>query len=554
MFVAAVDSKTGFYRSEHLTDTARPSASRAHHTPTEKRPPPSQSEDERRTYNTGTTSGANLVSTGGVPVTLWTGEVTRYVANRRNCRVVQLLCGLDRSVVGREQGVAFHLMRHRVALFILLIGVSGLASCGALYWVSPVVAGDSIRAVLLLSTLALVAETLGLVLPNSARASLAFIPYLASVVVAPNWAAVVAIAIVRGISDIPRRIEKRTLVFNVAQQALALSVAIWVFRGLGGLSMLALSSGTLLDASIQIGLPALVTFAVAFVLNGLMVSYFLSLRSGKPFRSIWRQSVVPTIGMDLVAGPIVFIFAWLCAAHGPIAAVALWVPILGLREVHKANLALQSTNQELLQLMVKSIEARDPYTSGHSRRVQHYSTIIARALGLSEKEIERVGKAALLHDVGKIYEKYAPILRKADKLLPDEWATMQEHPIDGASLVATMSGLKDIVPAIRHHHENWDGTGYPDGLAGDLIPLAARIISFADTIDAMTSERPYRQPLTEAQVRAEIIRCRGRQFDPEIADRLVASPVWSALFLPAKRTNTPKHGLAIIAGSARETA
>jgi putative nucleotidyltransferase with HDIG domain len=260
--------------------------------------------------------------------------------------------------------------------------------------------------------------------------------------------------------------------------------------------------------------------------------------------------------MDIVAGPVVFIFAWLCAAHGPIAAAALWVPILGLREVHRVNLELQKTNQELLQLMVKSIEARDTYTSGHSRRVQHYSTIIARSLGLSGKDVERIGHAALLHDVGKIYEKYAPILRKADKLTPDEWTTMQQHPIDGANLVSTMSGLKDIVAAIRHHHENWDGTGYPDNLRGEAIPLAARIITFADTIDAMTSERPYRQPLTEAQVRAEIIRCRGRQFDPAIADRLLASGFWPTLFQPNKRSNSPTRPLVLLGGrrSERESA
>jgi HD-GYP domain-containing protein (c-di-GMP phosphodiesterase class II) len=119
-----------------------------------------------------------------------------------------------------------------------------------------------------------------------------------------------------------------------------------------------------------------------------------------------------------------------------------------------------------------------------------------------------------------------------------------------------MSGLKEIIPAIRHHHENWDGSGYPDGLVGDRIPLAARIISFADTIDAMTSERPYRRPLTEAQVRAEIIRCRGRQFDPEITDRLIASGLWLTLFQPQKRTATPERGLKLLGGrrGIRETA
>src|SRR5207249_5913050 len=115
----------------------------------------------------------------------------------------------------------------------------------------------------------------------------------------------------------------------------------------------------------------------------------------------------------------------------------------------------------------------------------------------------------------------------------EEWAIIQEHPADGATLVSTMTRLRDIVPSIRSHHENWDGTGYPDGLAGDLIPLASRIIRFADTIDAMISERPYRAPMTEAQVRAEIVKCRGTQFDPQITDKLLSSALWLALFPPS---------------------
>src|ERR1051326_9582029 len=240
-----------------------------------------------------------------------------------------------------------------------------------------------------------------------------------------------------------------------------------------------------------------------------------------------------SIGLDLLISPPIFVFAWVYAAYGPIAAATLWVPFLGIRQSHRTNLELAQTNQELLELMVKSLEARDPYPSGHSRRVREFSRIIARAMGMSPRELEHVSRAALLHDVGKIHEKYAPILSKSEKLSPDEWALMKEHPGDGATLVATMSKLRDVVPSIRHHHENWDGTGYPDGLAGELIPLASRIIRFADTIDAMTTERPYRAPLTEAQAPAELVRCRAPQFDPSITDPLLASPLYPTLFAPS---------------------
>jgi len=441
-------------------------------------------------------------------------------------------------------------MNRKLSIYGTTVICVAIVSAIGLYFRSPAFRSSDLFAILLLSVLALVAEFLSFVLPNSARGSIAFIPYLAAALTVPTWATVVAVTLVKALVETVRRSSTRTTLFNLGLSGFTVSSAIWVYTLLGGTSLLSRQSESLLSATLGVGLPALVAVTFSFFANTSVCCGYLAIRNEQRAYELWRQSVLPTFGIDLVAGPIVFIFAWLYAAHGAIAAAALWVPLLGLREVQRANLELQRTNEELLQLMIKSIEARDLYTSGHSRRVQKYSTAIARGLGLSGKEIELIGKAALLHDVGKIYEKYGPILRKADKLTADEWSTMQEHPIDGANLVATMSGLKEIIPAIRHHHENWDGTGYPDGLAGDRIPLAARIISFADTIDAMTSERPYRHPLTEAQVRAEIIRCRGRQFDPAITDRLIASGLWSALFQPQKRSATPDRGLRLL-GSRR---
>src|SRR5205823_12386732 len=121
-----------------------------------------------------------------------------------------------------------------------------------------------------------------------------------------------------------------------------------------------------------------------------------------------------------------------------------------------------------------------------------------------------------------------------------------EHPADGAALIATMTRLRELVGPVRHHHENWDGTGYPDGLAGELIPQAARIIRFADTIDAMTTERPYRPTMSAEDVRAEIVKCRGSQFDPEIVDRLLSSPVWKTIFAPVESGPSRFGALAIV--------
>ena len=201
-----------------------------------------------------------------------------------------------------------------------------------------------------------------------------------------------------------------------------------------------------------------------------------------------------------------------------------------MRQLYRTTLELTKVTEELLDLMVAAIEARDPYTSGHSQRVSRASKIIARAMGLRPAEIERVGVAALLHDVGKIDEAFAPILAKEGRLTPEEWDTMKRHPIRSAELVGLLSSLKDVVPAVRHHHENWDGTGYPDGIKADAIPLASRIIMFADTLDAMTTDRPYRKALSVEEAKAEFIRFRGRQFDPSICDRILEDAPWAEIY------------------------
>jgi HD-GYP domain-containing protein (c-di-GMP phosphodiesterase class II) len=123
-------------------------------------------------------------------------------------------------------------------------------------------------------------------------------------------------------------------------------------------------------------------------------------------------------------------------------------------------------------------------------------------------------------------------LLKESRLTPEEWAIVKQHPEDGAALVATMTKLRDVVPAVRHHHENWNGSGYPHGLAGEEIPLASRVIMLADTLDAMTSKRPYRDPLGEEDVRQEFLRCRGQQFDPAMVNKLLSADFWGRIFPP----------------------
>ena len=327
--------------------------------------------------------------------------------------------------------------------------------------------------------------------------------------------------------------------FNVAQASLALSLGIAAFLLLGGRPLPQLVHMPLLHAAQSNVLPTIALIIVFFATNSFLVSGVIAISGDVSLLHIWKKNTLATAPYDVLASPVVYLLGWIYVSAGALGATALCIPLLGVRQLYKTNSQLEQVNRELLELMVKAIEARDPYTSGHSRRVAHYSKIIARGIGLSAHEIERIGIAALLHDVGKIHEVYAPILRKPDKLTPDEWAIMQTHPIKSAELVSTVSQLQDIVAAVRHHHENWDGSGYPDGLAGDDIPLGARVVLFADTIDAMTTDRPYRKALGEAQVRSELAKFRGKQFDPEICEKLLASPLFGLLFVPSQSALTP---------------
>ena len=169
--------------------------------------------------------------------------------------------------------------------------------------------------------------------------------------------------------------------------------------------------------------------------------------------------------------------------------------------------------QSLLGL-ANALEAKDAYTKGHSERVGAWSRGVATALGLPPAEVDLIGQAGLLHDIGKIGIPEA-VLRKPGALEAEEWVVMRNHPLIGAQIVAPFDFFTGGALMIRHHHERWDGSGYPDGLAGDEIPVGARIIAVADVYDALTSNRPYRAALPHASAIEHLIEAAGRTLDDE---------------------------------------
>lgn len=183
--------------------------------------------------------------------------------------------------------------------------------------------------------------------------------------------------------------------------------------------------------------------------------------------------------------------------------------VCGLKETQKAQ------QQQVLRTLSRTIEVRSPYTRGHSERVAQYAVGIGRAQGLPEKEIRTLNRAALLHDIGKVGVPDST-LNKPGKLTPEEYAEIKEHSREGARILEALGIFQEIIPHVLHHHERHDGTGYPYGLEGDAIPVGARIIAVADTLDALTSDRVYRRSLPWRVAVDEIVRNKGSQFEPGI--------------------------------------
>lgn len=177
---------------------------------------------------------------------------------------------------------------------------------------------------------------------------------------------------------------------------------------------------------------------------------------------------------------------------------------------------LRESYRGLLQIMVQLLETKNPYLKEHSRRVSENATYLAEAMQLPPGTVEVINCAALLHDVGKISVPDA-VLLKQGKLTPEDWIEIKQHPVTGSAIVEQLKLFRGEEPLIRHHHERFDGSGYPAGLTGDQIPIGARIISIADAYDAITSARPYRNAFDTTNVRKIIRESSGSQFDPELA-------------------------------------
>ena len=301
--------------------------------------------------------------------------------------------------------------------------------------------------------------------------------------------------------------------YNVAQQALSAAAAGLAFLLLGG---------TPDPNSVALDIPSFLGFAATHSLVNLgAASAGIASKHGLGVRDVVRKLCGPrgaNLLYDLLVTPLAILIAFFYCEFWVWGLIGVIFVLLWVRRSYIINFRLQQSNRDLLKALVKAIETRDPYTSGHSMRVAGLAAQVAEALHLPAREVENIETAALLHDVGKIDAIYSDILKKKGGLSHEEMEIIKSHVDKGVELLESLTSFpSDIIAAIRHHHERYDGSGYPDALSGTAIPLGARIIKVSDAVDAMLSDRPYRKALSLSDVREQLLLFSEREFDPTLA-------------------------------------
>ncbi|TMF24248.1 MAG: HD-GYP domain-containing protein [Chloroflexi bacterium] len=258
--------------------------------------------------------------------------------------------------------------------------------------------------------------------------------------------------------------------------------------------------------------------AFSFV-NLILAVSLASLRTSTPFGRIWSMTVSNVLTGLVALVPLGWLMAEIAVKVGLWAAFLFMIPLYLARYSFSKYAETRELFFGTVSALSQAIDAKDGFTRGHADRVSRIAGAIARHMGLPERQIEEIELAGLLHDIGKIGVEDR-ILMKPARLDPDETELMQRHPIYGASILEPSTSLKPLVPLVLHHHENFDGSGYPDGLKGDDIPLGSRIIIVADAYEAMTSDRIYRKAIGHERAMGQLNRYKGVQFDPQIVRAL----------------------------------
>jgi putative nucleotidyltransferase with HDIG domain len=303
------------------------------------------------------------------------------------------------------------------------------------------------------------------------------------------------------------------VIFNAAQYSLTAGISGIVYQQAGGV----VGAQNIFQFIFPAAICALTYCFINITLFILVVSFAKNVK----IKTIWRTSIKEMIPSYIAEAPMGFLMAIVYVEVGIIGILLFFLPLLLARRSFELYTKMRKVYLDTIRALAAAIDAKDPYTKGHSERVAEMSLALAQELNLSDKDIENIEYTALLHDIGKIGIA-DNILGKNSSLTNKEFDKIKEHTVMGAKIIEPVDFLKNSYEAIYHHHERYNGDGYPDGIKEKKIPLSARIIAVADAYDAMGSDRPYRKKLSHNKILKELKEQSGQQFDPEVVKAFIS--------------------------------
>lgn len=405
------------------------------------------------------------------------------------------------------------------AVFGFLVGIGGAAALGVSWSVFPPAHWEYLAVV---AAAALVAEAMAVALPGGGSASLSYpLSVAATALLGPAGGGIVAGVSGVNYGDLIRRRPLSVYAGNVGQVVLCSVLSGWAYIALGGRALLGSATPRFVAGDFPGVLPAVAALVlVGLGMNAALASVGVSLLRSVPFRIVWRSSISWALPLQTTLGVLGLAIAQVLSI-APVAFLLFVFPLIVARQFYQRFVGLKDAYLDTVGSLVAAIEAKDPYTRGHSERVAEMAAGIGRSLGMADERVQKLVFAALLHDVGKVGIA-ARILGKLDALSHDEFEEIRRHPSIGAHILERVPYLAEVVPAVLSHHERFDGAGYGQGLKAQQVPLEARVLAVADSFDAMTTRRPYRAALSPELAIAAIRAEAGTQFDPEVVEHFLA--------------------------------
>jgi putative nucleotidyltransferase with HDIG domain len=395
--------------------------------------------------------------------------------------------------------------------YVFIVFITGTAS---LIYILLKYRNISLLGTILFGLLIFTSDNLSAPLPKTGSVSVNFGLSLASLIIfGPSTALIVTLISIFNIKELVKRVPYYKHLFNAGQYLLSFSAVAVLFE------LFYDRSQTNFFYSRNIWVIILITY-IFFILNTTLTAGAISLSSGTNILNVWIFNFAWLIPFQFFLSSMAIAIAFLYQRYSPFTLIFTSLPLIIAQYTYLLRIKERRTILNSIMQIVKIIEAKDVYTAGHSMRVAAYSEKIARGMRLNEYDIEIVKNLANLHDIGKIQIDLS-ILNKKDKLTDKDWVEIKKHPVISYEVVKQIDFLKDKALSILYHHERIDGKGYPFGKKEEEIPLFAKILSVADSYDAMTTDRPYKKALTDEQSLVELENNKGGQFDAKVCDVMI---------------------------------